>query len=342
MLDLTLIWAILIAVAVFLYVLLDGFDLGVGILTAIAGSETERDTMTATIEPVWDGNETWLILGGGGLFAAFPLAYAVLMPAFYLPIGFMLTALIFRGVAFEFRHKAVRRKTKIFWNSAFAGGSLLAALSQGLILGGFIQGVEVDGRAFAGGSMDWFTPFSVLVAVSLAAGYILLGACWIIYKTEDDIHDRARLWARRAALAAALGLAAVSLATLYGNPEVTARWGLSWGALNIMKALPMLPVPLIGAFALWRLWATVLKKCPDGAPFIWAVIAFISGYLGLALSIFPYLVPFELTIWDTATLANAQGFMLVGAVIMLPVILGYTGFVYWLFRGKVKAGDLHV
>ncbi|MGD9195178.1 MAG: cytochrome d ubiquinol oxidase subunit II, partial [Methyloceanibacter sp.] len=190
--DLPLIWAVLIAVAVMMYVVLDGMDLGVGMLSAFAEDDEERNMMSATIEPVWDGNETWLILGGGGLFAAFPLAYAVIMPAVYLPVLVMLAALIFRGVAFEFRHKAVRPPTRRFWNGAFYGGSLVAAFSQGLILGAFIAGFETDGRNFAGGAFDWLSPFSLLTGVSVTIGYILLGACWLVLKTEGELQTKAK------------------------------------------------------------------------------------------------------------------------------------------------------
>ncbi|MAK63074.1 MAG: cytochrome d ubiquinol oxidase subunit II [Ponticaulis sp.] len=336
--DLPLIWALLIATAVMLYVILDGSDLGIGILTAFAKSDHERNLMTATIEPVWDGNETWLILGGGGLFAAFPLAYAILMPAFYIPVLIMLAALIFRGVAFEFRHKAVRKPTRIFWNGAFSYGSLTAALAQGFILGGFIQGVEVEGRAFAGGSFDWLTPFSVLVAISVAGGYVLLGSCWLVLKTEGDTQKGARKWARRATIFVLVAMAAVSLATLSIDARVTERWGLNMQALEFGKFLTLAPIPFISvilAFFLWRdIWIRI-ENAPDWRPMVFTIGLFLTGYLGLAFSLFPNLVPFDLDIWQTAARDNALMLMLVGAVIMLPVILGYTIYVYSLFWGKV-------
>ncbi|WP_370235762.1 MULTISPECIES: cytochrome d ubiquinol oxidase subunit II [Henriciella] len=342
-LDLPLIWAILIAVAVMLYVLLDGMDLGIGILTGLAKDDEERNLMTATIEPVWDGNETWLILGGGGLFAAFPLAYAILMPAFYLPVLLMLAALIFRGVAFEFRHKAVRKPTKLFWNGAFFGGSLAAALAQGLILGGFIQGVTVEGRAFAGGAFDWLTPFSLLVAVSVAIGYVLLGACWLILKTEGDVQDRARKRAFMALVGVGVCFAAVSLATLSIDPRVTERWGFSMTHMDIAKLLPLSPIPLFG-IVMVVLAARDLRlnvHAPDWRPYLFSVGVFLSGYLGLAVSLFPNLVPFEVDIWQAAARDNALGLMLVGAAIMLPVILIYTGYVYSLFWGKVDPDEAY-
>ncbi len=339
--DLALIWAFLIALAVMLYVILDGFDLGIGILTAFAQSDHDRNMMTATIEPVWDGNETWLILGGGGLFAAFPLAYAVLMPALYIPVLIMLAALIFRGVAFEFRHKAVRAMTQKFWNGAFAYGSLFAALSQGLILGGFIQGVTVEGRNFAGGPFDWLTPFSLLVAVSLVMGYVLLGACWLYLKTEQDLQHFAKKWARQGLIGVALAIAAISIATLSIDPRVTERWGVSMSFVQWGKFLPLLPIPIVTFGLVAALWRDLSVKSitQEWRPFLLAVAIFLTGYLGLAVSLFPYLVPFEFSLWDAAGRDNALGFMLIGASVMIPVILLYTFFVYRVFWGKVSAED---
>lgn len=339
--DYPLIWSGLIAVAVMLYVLLDGFDLGVGVLSAFADDEAERSLLTATIEPVWDGNETWLVLGGGGLFAAFPLAYAILMPAFYLPVLLMLAALIFRGVAFEFRHKSVRPLTKRFWNGAFAWGSLAAALAQGLILGAFVQGVEVEGRAFSGGSLDWLTPFSLLTSVSVAAGYVLLGACWLILKTEDPTRLGARKWARRAVVAVGAAMAAVSVAMVFIDPRVAARWGVSPGEIDLAAALLHSPAPLAAIGLIVWLWRDVQANstAPDWRPFALASGLFLSGFAGLALSIFPYNVPFARTIWETAARDNALALLLVGAAIMLPVILLYTAYVYRLFWGKVSADE---
>ena len=342
-LDLPLIWGLLIAAAVMLYVLLDGMDLGIGMLTGFAKDDDERNLMTATIEPVWDGNETWLILGGGGLFAAFPLAYAILMPAFYLPVLLMLAALIFRGVAFEFRHKAVRKPTKLFWNGAFFYGSLTAALAQGLILGGFIQGVTVEGRSFAGGAFDWLTPFSLLVAVSVAIGYILLGACWLVLKTEGDVQRRARNRGKIALVGVAVCFAAVSLATLSIDPRVTERWGFSMAEIEFAKILPLSPIPLIGLVLTVLVWRDLSGKvsAPDWRPYVLSAGIFLSGYLGLAVSLFPNIVPFEIDIWQAAARDNALMLMFVGAAVMLPVILIYTGYVYSLFWGKVDPDEAY-
>jgi cytochrome d ubiquinol oxidase subunit II len=335
-LDLPLIWACIIAIAVLLYVLLDGFDLGVGILFPLAHSPEARDQMMASVAPVWDGNETWLVLGGGGLLAAFPLAYSVLMPALYLPVYLMLIALILRGVAFEFRLHG-RRTGKRFWTVAFAGGSTVAAFAQGLILGGFIQGVDVKAGAFAGGPFDWLTPYSLLVAFGLVAGYALLGATWLNWRTQGRLESDSRRWAGVSAIASALLLAAVSLATLTVHPRIAERWGLFVTGADVPRILRMLPVPLLGALGLSVIWVG-LKRRQHGWPHIGAVLVFLSGYLGLAVGFFPYVVPYALTFRDAASADNALGLMLVGVVILLPVVLGYTGFVYWLFRGKVEPG----
>jgi cytochrome d ubiquinol oxidase subunit II len=338
-LELHMIWAVLIALAVFLYVALDGFDLGVGILFPFAKDARERDQMQAAIAPVWDGNETWLVLGGGGLFAAFPKAYAALMPALYLPIFLMLIALIFRGVAFEFRHHG-RARGKRWWTVAFAAGSIVASLAQGLVLGGFIQGVAVTNGAFAGGALDWLTPFSLLVAASLVAGYALLGGCWLVFKAQGGLSERARDWVKQLAVLTALAMGAVSLATLGVDPRVTARWGLTmthvdWPVFIRLAPLPMLALAI--CFALWRRW----KGEPLIAPYLLAVGLFAIGYIGLAISLWPYIVPFAMTPAQAAAAPNAQALLLYGALPLLPLILAYTGYVYWLFRAKVGEDAYH-
>lgn len=331
--DLPLIWAGLIAIAVFVYVVLDGFDLGIGILFPFAKDAKERDQMQAAIAPVWDGNETWLVLGGGGLFAAFPKAYAALMPAVYLPIILMLIALIFRGVAFEFRAHG-RNSGKAFWTAAFAGGSIAAAIAQGFVLGAFVQGVHVVNGGFVGGAFDWLTPFSILVALSLVAGYALLGGCWLVFKAQGALYERARNWVKIVAVLTALAMGAVSLGTLGVDPRVTARWGLSmthieWGEFIKLAPLPLLAV--LVCFSLWRRW----KGEPLILPYLLAVGLFAIGYAGLAVSLWPYIVPFALTPADAAAAPNAQAFLLWGAAPLLPLILAYSAYVYWLFRAKV-------
>jgi cytochrome d ubiquinol oxidase subunit II len=335
-LDLPLIWAGIIAVAVLLYVMLDGFDLGVGILFPFARNRADRDVMIDTIAPVWDGNETWLVLGGGGLFAAFPKAYAAVMPALYIPLILMLLALVMRGVAFEFRARG-RTRGRPFWTAAFAGGSLTATFAQGLILGGFIQGVTLRGGVFAGGPFDWLTPYSLLVACGLVCGYALLGACWLIWRTETELHGAARRWAWIAAALTAGLLAAVSLATLFVHPRIAQRWGFEGGAFNMGRFAPHLPIPLLGLAGL-AVVLIGLSRRSHGWPFVGALLVFLSGYAGLAASFFPNIVPYDMTFRQAANADNALAFMLVGVAIILPVILAYTVWVYWLFRGKVTAG----
>ncbi|HYE42839.1 MAG TPA: cytochrome d ubiquinol oxidase subunit II [Caulobacteraceae bacterium] len=334
-LDLPLIWAGLIAVAVLLYVVLDGFDLGVGVLFPFARSAQDRDVMMNSIAPVWDGNETWLVLGGGGLLAAFPLAYSIVMPAFYLPVLMMLGGLILRGVAFEFRFRG-RKRGRLLWTQAFAAGSILAAFAQGLILGGFIQGVQVvDGR-FAGGAFDWFTPYTLLVAAGLVLGYALLGATWLVMKSQDELHGDARRWTFAATAAVAAALAAVSLATLFQHPQVAERWGWSDGSLDLGRFLPLTPVPLLGLVGLGMILIG-MRGQSHRMPFLGALLVFLSGYLGLAVGFAPFTVPYVLDYRQTAAPDNALGLMLVGAAVAIPLILAYTIWVYWVFRGKVTA-----
>jgi cytochrome d ubiquinol oxidase subunit II len=342
--DLQLIWAGLIATAVLLYVVLDGFDLGVGILFPFARTPGERDVMMNTIAPVWDGNETWLVLGGGGLLAAFPLAYSVLMPALYLPVLLMLAGLILRGVAFEFRFRARNRGRK-FWTQMFAGGSILTAVAQGLILGGFIQGVTVENGRFAGGPLDWLTPYTLLVSAGLVAGYALLGSTWLMMKTKDNLHGDARWWTVLGAAAVTVLLAAVSVATLIIHPRIAARWGvdLSDGvAIHAPTLLPHLLIPLMGLIGLAVVFV-MGRKGSHRWPFVGALLVFLSGYLGLAAGFAPYVVPYALDFRQAAAPDNALGLMLVGTAVILPLILLYTGWVYFIFRGKIdeEAGYHH-
>lgn len=342
--DLPLIWAGLIATAVLLYVVLDGFDLGVGILFPFARTPGERDVMMNTIAPVWDGNETWLVLGGGGLMAAFPLGYSVLMPALYLPVLLMLAGLILRGVAFEFRFRARNRGRK-FWTQMFAGGSILTAVAQGLILGGFIQGITVENERFAGGAYDWFTPYTLLVAGGLVAGYALLGSTWLMMKTSDNLHGDARRWTVWGAGAVTALLAAVSLATLVIHPRIAARWGVSVDAgfsVDFGQLAPLLSIPLLGLAGL----AIVFVMGSRGShrwPFVGALLVFLSGYLGLAAGFAPYVVPYVYDFRQAAAPDNALGLMLAGTAFILPLILAYTAWVYFVFRGKIneEAGYHH-
>ena len=331
-LDLPLIWAGVIATAVLFYVMLDGFDLGVGILFPFA-SEADRDVMVDSIAPVWDGNETWLVLGGGGLFAAFPKAYAVIMPALYGPIMLMLLGLVMRGVAFEFRARG-RVRGRAFWTAAFAGGSITAAVAQGFVLGGFIQGVTIKDGAFAGGPLDWLTPYTVLVAAGIVAGYALLGATWLVWRTQTELHGKARRWAWIAGPTVAGLLAAVSLATLFVHPKIAVRWGFTGEAFEPATFLPLLPIPLLGLAGL--IIVTVgLTRRSHGWPFAGAQLVFLSGYAGLAAGFFPNIVPYGMSFRQAANAENALAFMLWVTAFVLPAILAYSIWVYWIFRGKV-------
>lgn len=327
---LPVIWAGLIGTAVAMYVVLDGFDLGVGILFPFAKTEKERDQMMNSVAPFWDGNETWLVLGGGGLWVAFPQAYAVIMPAFYLPVILMLLALVFRGVAFEFRWVAVTSKR--YWNFAFATGSALAGFCQGVILGGLIEGIKVENGAFAGGSFDWATPFTLLCGFGVVAGYALLGATWLVMKTDGTVAERNRAHAKTFLLIVLGFMAAVSLWTPLAAPRIAERW------FSLPNFYYLWPVPLITALTAYAVWRW-LENGRDIPPFLASIGLFLLGYLGLVISSFPYLVPPTLTIWDTAASPSSQMFMLVGTVALLPIILGYIVFVYWLFRGKVREGE---
>ncbi len=327
---LPLVWAALIGTAVALYVILDGIDLGLGILFPATPAENRRDTMMNSVAPFWDGNETWLVLGGGGLFVAFPKAYAVIMPAVYLPVLIMLMGLVLRGVAFEFRW--VAKPNHRIWDMAFAGGSITAAFCQGLILGTLLGGIPVANGEFAGGGFIWLSPFAIFCGLALVAGYALLGACWLIMKTEGDLAGEAR---RRARLLLYLTLAAmviVSLWTPYAHPRIFERWFV-WPNIAALA-----PVPLLTAAAGFLCWRA-LGRGEEVSPFLYAVAIFMIGFLGLVVSNMPYLVPPSMTVWQAAAHPSSQMFMLVGTLVLLPMILGYTVFVYRTFRGKVREGE---
>jgi len=327
-LDLPLIWAGIIAFGVFMYVLMDGFDLGVGILFPLAPSDAGRDAMMNSVAPVWDGNETWLVLGGAGLLAAFPLAYAVILPALYLPVILMLIALIFRGVAFEFRFKANR--SRWLWDSAFNGGSLVATFAQGIVLGAFIQGFEVSGRDYAGGPFAWLTPFSLLCGVALISGYALLGSTWLIMKTEGELQD----WAYRLTLpllaAVLVFVGVVSIWTPLMSSEIAQRW-FSWPNIAYLS-----PVPLATALVTLTLYRAVARRA-EVLPFLMAMTLFLLSYAGLGISLWPNVVPPDISIWEAASPPETQVFLLVGVVFLLPLILSYTAYSYYVFRGKASA-----
>lgn len=332
---LPLAWGLIIGAAVAMYVVLDGFDLGIGILFPFTKNEKERDQMMNTVAPFWDGNETWLVLGGGGLWVAFPKAYAVIMPALYLPVIVMLLALIFRGVSFEFRW--VAKPNKHVWNVTFAGGSIVAAFCQGLILGGLLQGVDARmtpnaGVQFAGGAFDWLTPFSLLCGVGVTLGYALLGATWLNMKTDGEVARRSRAQAGPLLIAVLVAMALVSVWTPLAIDRIWERW------FSLPNFLFFAPVPLVTAaiaFGIWR-W---LEDGREILPFVGAIALFFMGFSGLAISTWPYLVPPTLTFWDAAAAPASQIFLGVGTIVLFPIIIGYTVFVYWVFRGKVREGE---
>ncbi|MCE9650168.1 MAG: cytochrome d ubiquinol oxidase subunit II [Parvibaculum sp.] len=317
-----------IATGILLYVVLDGFDLGVGILFPFAPDHTARTTMMNSVAPVWDGNETWLVLGGGGLMVFFPMAYAIVLPAFYIPIMGLLFALIFRGVAFEFRHTATT--SKYIWDRAFFGGSVTSAFMQGLLLGGLIQGVTVEKGIFTGGLFDWFSPFSVLTGIGVVSGYALLGATWLVLKTEKKTQE----WARRAAMVAGGGvivaMGAVSVLTPLMSPAIEARW------FSGAQVLFLAPVPLatLGAFAALY-WSLISGR--ERLPFVFAIGLFLLGFLGLGVSLWPHIVPPSVTIAAAAAPDKTIIFGLVGVAITLPMILFYTWYAYSVFKGKAAA-----
>ncbi|ABD09354.1 cytochrome d ubiquinol oxidase, subunit II [Rhodopseudomonas palustris HaA2] len=324
--DLATIWALIIAFAVFVYVVMDGFDLGLGILFPLFRTKRDRDVVMNSVAPVWDGNETWLVLGGGGLFAAFPLAYAVLMPALYTPIIAMLLGLVFRGVAFEFRWRSLRERNR--WDLAFFLGSLIATLAQGIALGAILQGVAVEGRAYAGGWWDWLTPFSVLTGLALVTGYALLGATWLVMKTTGELRDQAYRLSRWLLLAMLIAIVAVSAATPFLSYDYSERW-FAWPNVLATAQVP-LAVAIVTALLL-----RALTQRRDYQPFLLTLCLFALSYAGLGISIWPYVVPRSITVWQAAAPESSQLFMLVGVAILVPIILVYTAWAYWVFRGKV-------
>jgi cytochrome d ubiquinol oxidase subunit II len=328
--DFVPIWTLILGFGIFFYVLLDGFDLGVGMLYGLAHDLDTRNTVMNSIAPVWDGNETWLVLGGVALLAAFPLAFAIIVPALYFPILVMLLALIFRGVAFEFRFRDAPHRS--FWDHGFCYGSAVATFAQGMMLGAFIQGFAVDGRHFSGSAFDFVTPFSVMTGVALVFGYGLLGAGWLILKTEGEIQAAARRHGKVCLLAVLAAILVVSIWTPLMHEEVARRW-FSWPNIALLS-----PVPIATALAAFGAWRALDGRSEAGA-FVGAVILFSLSYIGIAISLWPMIVPYHYDLWQAASSARTQAFLLVGTLFLLPVILVYTGWSYWVFRGKVR-GDM--
>lgn len=327
-LDLVPLWAVILSIAVLMYVLLDGFDLGVGILFLFRKNQEDRDLMVASVAPVWDFNETWLILGGGGLLAIFPMAFAIIMPAVYFPILIMLLGLLFRGVAFEFRDAPNARKW--IWDRAFTYGSLLATFAQGVILGNFITGFPVEGRSFAGTSWDWIAPFPLATGLGLVVGYTLLGATWLYMKTEGDLQE----WARNMSLRTLWGILAFIVLVSIWTPMTDERIATRW--FSMPNLLYFAIVPILTAAVVWLLWDS-LRKRREVLPFICTMALFFLSFVGLIISLWPYVAPPSITLWDAATAPMSQQFMIVGTMFLLPVILLYVFWSYWVFRGKVRS-----
>ncbi|MFK7860816.1 MAG: cytochrome d ubiquinol oxidase subunit II [Granulosicoccus sp.] len=328
--DLALIWSGIISFAVLTYVILDGFDLGIGILFPFASHSTERDVMMNSVAPVWDGNETWLVLGGGGLFAVFPLAYAVILPALYMPITIMLLALVFRGVAFEYRWRTVRWQR--VWDVAFAGGSMIAAMMQGITLGALVQGIEVSNRAYSGGWWDWLTPFSLLVGVAVVIGYALLGSTWLNMKTDGVLQIQMQRYAWNSGIGTLILIGAVSILTPFQDPVYFERW-FAWPSAIVSVVMPVLLLFVARGLFMG------LKAQQDSSPFVYSLVLFVLCFIGIAISFFPYMVPPTLTLWDVAAPDESLRFALVGTVVLIPIILIYTAYAYWVFRGKIDPNE---
>jgi cytochrome d ubiquinol oxidase subunit II len=329
--DLPLIWAIIIGFGLMMYVIMDGFDLGIGILFPFIHGRHDRDTMVNTVAPVWDGNETWLVLGASALMAAFPLAYSIILSALYLPLVMMLGGLIWRGVAFEFRFKADEAH-KPFWDGAFACGSYIATFSQGVALGTFISGFEVTDGGFSGGGLDWLTPFSLFTGFGLVAAYALLGSTWLVMKTEGALQGSMKNLARPVTMIVLATIAVISIWTPLSHPAVAIRW-LSWPNIAFFA-----PVPLLVLLASWAILHT-LQRDSHAAPFLFALLLLFLGYSGLAISLWPNIIPPSISIWDAAAPSESMGFTLGGALFIIPFILAYTTWSYYVFRGKVRAGE---
>ncbi|MGB4073904.1 cytochrome d ubiquinol oxidase subunit II [Pseudomonas sp.] len=329
--DLSLIWAVIIAFGVMMYVVMDGFDLGIGILFPFVKSAGERDVMMNTVAPVWDGNETWLVLGGAALFGAFPLAYAVVLSALYLPLIFMLLGLIFRGVAFEFRFKAKAARRHI-WDKAFIGGSLTATFFQGVALGAYIDGFKVVDRVYVGGALDWLTPFSLFCGLALIAAYALLGCTWLIMKTEGRLQQQMHDMARPLVFVLLGVTGIVSLWTPLAHADIAQRW------FSLPNIFWFMPVPLLVMLCTWALLRAVARNA-NYSPFLLTLTLIFLGYSGLGISLWPNIIPPSISIWEAAAPPQSQGFILVGALFIIPFILMYTAWSYYVFRGKVTEED---
>ena len=332
-LDLALIWFVIIVFGTLMYIVMDGFDLGIGILMPFTPKLADRDTMVNTVAPVWDGNETWLVLGGAALFGAFPLAYAVVLEALMMPLGLMLIALIFRGVAFEFRFKAIESH-RGFWDKAFMGGSIVATFCQGVVVGALVQGLQVTGRHYSGGALDWLSPFSLFCGLGLIVAYALLGSTWLMMKTEGELHTMAQRWSRRLVVLLLLAMVVVSVWTPMLDAKIAARW------FSLPNLLFFLPVPVLALAAAWGIHKGIVNN-NHVSPFLLTLLLIFLGFSGLGISIWPNIIPPSISIWQAASTLQSQGFMILGTLLILPITLGYTAWSYYVFRGKVVDGYDH-
>jgi cytochrome d ubiquinol oxidase subunit II len=325
---LPIIWSAIIAVGVIIYVILDGFDLGVGILFPFVKNDNHKTLMMNSIAPFWDGNETWLILGGAGLFGAFPLVYATVLPAMYIPLTIFIVAIILRGVSFEFRYKA--QHSRPLWDGVFAVGSTLMSFCQGLVLGTFVKGFQMNGSEFIGGSFDWLSPFAFFCGISVVIGYALLGSTWLIMKTNGELQLIMYRYSRALTILIMITIAVVSLWTPFISHEIFTRW---FTTPNIYY---LWVIPLVTAYCALKLFNDLWKESSEYKPFYYTISLFILSYLGLAVSIWPYIIPREVDIWQAAAPVASQGFLLVGTAIILPIVLIYTWNVYRVFKGKAE------
>ncbi|MDI2112143.1 cytochrome d ubiquinol oxidase subunit II [Commensalibacter nepenthis] len=330
MIDLAIIWASIIALGVLIYIVLDGFDLGIGILFPFIKNHKHRDVMMNSVAPVWDGNETWMVLGGAGLFAAFPLVYATVLSALYIPIILMLVSLIFRGVAFEFRFKAHR--SKYLWDWAFIWGSTLASFFQGVILGAYIQGIHVVNNAYAGGPLDWLTPFSLFTGVGVVMMYAALGCAWLILKTKEDLQQSMYHLMPKLLIGLLVIFVGVSLYTPFIHPEIASRW------FTMPNLLYLSPVPVLVLLFSWLILRACRTQC-DKQPFLYILCLVLITYAGFLISLWPNIIPPSVTLWQAAAPHSSQLFALIGVGILLPIIIAYTILTYWVFKNKVGVDD---
>ena len=330
--DLSIIWAVIIFFGVFMYIVMDGFDLGIGILFPFVKHSDDRDVMMNTVAPVWDGNETWLVLGGAALLAAFPVAYSVLLTALYMPLILMLLGLIFRGVAFEFRFKAKDHERHL-WDKAFIVGSICAAYFQGVALGAYVDGIPMNGMEYVGGTWDFVRPFPLICGFGVLIVYALLGSTWLIIKTEGELQERMLRLTKPLTVLISIAILVVTVWTPLVNHSVIPLW------FSAPTVYYFVPVPILVCFFVWRLRYNIRSENPHHGSFMSALGIVFIGYTGLAISIWPNIIPPHISIWAAASPPQSQGFALVGTLFMLPFVLGYTAWSYFVFRGKVKVGD---